>query len=279
VILAIGATWFLPGLGHSLAGRWRRGATYFIAVFGLLTVAYFLFGHRNLALVGMGVCIAAQIVVLIAIADAIWAAWRAPMMFPRWVLPQILLGVAFLATLFWAPADPMMRFVRGTINHRGDAYSISTVSMAPAIKAHDHVWVSFHQRIERWSIVALHLPAGRQNVRRPIYLKRVVGLPGETVRIREGIIHINGKAVTAPASMGKVNDQPLMQWKKSGVDQPIHLGADEYFVLGDNTANSYDSRYFQPYLGHQAGAVPASEILGRAAAIYWPLARIHQFNH
>ncbi len=84
------------------------------------------------------------------------------------------------------------------------------------------------------------------------YIKRVLGLPGETIEIRQGQVFINGQAVTEPylREMGAYSMAPRV------------IGAGEYFVLGDNRNNSSDS--------HNWGTVPFSAIDGKAWLVYWP---------
>lgn len=88
------------------------------------------------------------------------------------------------------------------------------------------------------------------------YLKRVIGLPGETVDIISGVVHINGTALDEPYA------------RLSDDDYHISLGKDEYFVLGDNRPESYDSRE------EDIGAVRADAFLGRVRAVVWPLGRV-----
>ena len=89
-----------------------------------------------------------------------------------------------------------------------------------------------------------------------LYLKRVIGLPGETVEIISGVVHINGQALTEPyAALSDDNHY-------------VELGADEYFVLGDNRPVSYDSRE------EDFGVVSADCFRGRVSAILWPAERI-----
>lgn len=90
------------------------------------------------------------------------------------------------------------------------------------------------------------------------YIKRVIGLPGETVQIVEGVIYINGQPLT--------EDYGWETIEKAGLaSDPITLGEDEYFVLGDNRNNSSDSR--EPSVGN----VSKSSIIGKAWIRIWPL--------
>ena len=100
-------------------------------------------------------------------------------------------------------------------------------------------------------IVVFHAPG----VSELDYIKRVIALPGDSVRISDGIVY--------------VNEQPL--YEPYIADQPNYTGewvvpSDEYFVLGDNRNNSSDS--------HLWGFVPKDDIVGRALLIYWPLEEI-----
>ena len=90
------------------------------------------------------------------------------------------------------------------------------------------------------------------------YIKRVIGLPGETVQIMEGRIYINGHPLEEDYGHGAI--------EKSGLAaEPITLGENEYFVLGDNRNNSTDSR--EPSVGN----IEKSAIIGKAWLRIWPL--------
>jgi signal peptidase I len=126
----------------------------------------------------------------------------------------------------------------------------------------------------RWDIVAFHDP----NDPRTLFCKRLVGLPGETVTIHDGAVWIDGKKHTPPDSckgieyLDHIEGWPGALWGSE--TKPAHLGADEYFVLGDFSARAKDSRLWQQGApGHPPYAVPASDIIGVVTHIYWPPSR------
>ncbi len=89
------------------------------------------------------------------------------------------------------------------------------------------------------------------------YIKRVIGLPGETVEIDEdGTIYINGEVLSEEYGYGETRPQELTG--------PVELGEGEYFVLGDNREVSLDSRY------EEVGKIPRSIIIGRAWMRLYP---------
>ncbi|MBE2234506.1 MAG: signal peptidase I [Anaerolinea sp.] len=84
------------------------------------------------------------------------------------------------------------------------------------------------------------------------FIKRVIGLPGETVEIRNGQVLINNQPISDPATVNSAFYNMA----------PLTLGAEEMFVLGDNRPNSSDS--------HSWGTVPADKVIGKVVLSYWP---------
>ena len=99
------------------------------------------------------------------------------------------------------------------------------------------------------------------------YIKRIIGLPGETVQVKDGYVYINGEKLESD-----IYGKEVMQ--SAGIAaEPITLGDDEYFVLGDNRNNSRDGRY------PEVGNIKRSDITGRAFLRIWPLNKFGLLKH
>lgn len=122
-------------------------------------------------------------------------------------------------------------------------------SWNPGEPAERHV---FHGP-ERGDIVILHHPVTGQE--RDL-VKRVIGLPGDTLRIRDGVVYIDGRALI----------EPYVKEPWQGDLPEVRIPAGSYFVMGDNRNNSLDSRVFGP--------VREELIVGKAMASWWPTSKI-----
>lgn len=98
------------------------------------------------------------------------------------------------------------------------------------------------------------------------YIKRIIGLPGETVQIKDGKIYIDGEILEEDFGKEVINDPGI-------AGNPITLGNDEYFVMGDNRNHSADSRV------RDVGPVHRDELIGRAWVRIWPLNQIGVVSH
>lgn len=116
-----------------------------------------------------------------------------------------------------------------------DVYTMEGVSMEPTIIAGQSLVLDkFDTNYQHGDIVVFKYKTGA-------LVKRVVALPGETIEVKEGAIFINGQKLVTPAIL-KVHFN--LDHLQSSVSRT--LGTGEYFMIGDNTAESYDSRNFGP---------------------------------
>lgn len=98
------------------------------------------------------------------------------------------------------------------------------------------------------------------------YIKRIIGLPGETVQIVDGYVYIDGQQLDEHYGNEVMLDPGT-------AEEPVTLGDDEYFVLGDNRNNSQDSR------AANVGVIHRKDLLGRAWIRIWPLSEFGVIKH
>lgn len=148
----------------------------------------------------------------------------------------------------------------------GQRTVVSGTSMVPTLQDGDNLITDkLSYRFgnpERYDIIVLRVESQHEN-----FIKRVIGLPGETVQIIGGRVYINGALLESD-----VYGNELMI-SAGRASQPITLGENEYFVLGDNRNGSADSRL------EEVGNVDKSRIIGRAFVRIWPLNQFGLLKH
>jgi len=159
------------------------------------------------------------------------------------------------------------------------AFKIPTGSMEPNLLIGYHLLVnkfvfapgSFERAllptrdIRRGDIVVFKYPEDPERD----FIKRVIGLPGDIVELRDRRVYINGKPVDEPYAhyLPRPADASLHEATSEDVREvygPVAVPADGYFMMGDNRDNSQDSRYW--------GFLPRDYVKGRALFIYWSFA-------
>jgi signal peptidase I len=132
-------------------------------------------------------------------------------------------------------------------------YKVLSVSMEPTLYEGEYLLISKQTHkiwpLERGNVVVFHYPRDfKKN-----YIKRIIGLPGEKIELRDGKLYVNSEFTPEPWVVDQTQGT-FGQWS---------LGEDEYFVMGDNRNNSSDSRAWGP--------VKSQYIIGKALFCYWPV--------
>ncbi len=169
---------------------------------------------------------------------------------------QILLGAAYwlrdlmLSVVF---AVVIILFIYQPVKVEG-------TSMMPALEDQERIFINkFLYRfgfgeIEHRDTVVFWFPRDPSKS----YIKRVIGLPGDVVEVRDGKVHLNGTPVAEPYVPEEFRDHVSVP--------PTHVPADCYYVMGDHRTSSNDSRAW--------GVVPRRFIYGKAVFVYWPLEKM-----
>ena len=141
----------------------------------------------------------------------------------------------------------------------GSRVEVSGSSMTPALNSGDVILINrFAYDLgspERYDIAVFEKEQGSYNT------KRIIGLPGETVQIKEGRVYINGLPLSNENGLGTASIAGAAEY-------PIELGKDEYFLLGDNRESSEDSRFAG------IGMIKNSQLIGKAWLKFQPLNEI-----
>lgn len=173
-----------------------------------------------------------------------------------YILEGLLYVALFLVCVFVIP------------NYVVQRAKVSGPSMMNTLQDEDNVLVSkisyeVHDP-ERFDIVVFYPYKGREEYKndkekqKEHFVKRVIGLPGEKIQIIGSDIYINGEKLDEHYGKDPITDGGI-------ANEPITLGEDEYFLMGDNRAVSFDSRY------EEIGPIHKDAIDGKAVLRIWPL--------
>jgi signal peptidase I len=156
-------------------------------------------------------------------------------------------------------------------------YSIPSGSMEPTLQIGDRIVVdklSYHLHgVDRGNIVVFTTPSNEDCAGPPVadLVKRVIGLPGETISLQDGSVSIDGRLLPEPYLPSDVRTDTYPGPSANGysLHHPYRIPAGDVFVMGDNRPDSCDSRYWGP--------IRESTIVGQVDFRIWPLSRIGVF--
>jgi signal peptidase I len=261
----------ITGLGQIYAGRIRRG-TVFIAIslvfFSLTICEIYIIANPdikiNLALImtGISVSILELFFRLFASIDAYRCAARYNSGRPS-VRKSLFTKVLFIGSLvlFFINLYQLVPalYIR---NNFVQFFKVPTISMSPTVMAQDRIVANKicyrYKPPQRGAVIVFQRPFDKR-----YHIKRIVGLPGETLQIKDGRVFINDSPLKLPFyyyNMGEYGKKDLK----------IEIPQGGYFVLGDNSISSFDSRFF--------GFVNFMDITGKVTKITWPLNRSAKIN-
>ncbi len=284
ILLSVAAT----GLGHIYCGRLTKGLILFFVSFAFAPImvrAAQSTASTGLLLMVVGSVLLMLAVFFYAVVDAGLLARRigsnyTPKEYNRWYLYLVLIAVAV-----GYPSN-----MSGTIReHVLQAFKIPSTSMAPGILPGDRVFLNkavygIHPP-QRGDVVVFIYPDDR----RLYYIKRLVALPGDSIEIKNHKVWINDQPLAYTNSYPQnINfkakkETAYLQERNHRHNYAIMIGNNDAanmakttvpnghcFVLGDNRANSRDSRHFGP--------VPLADVKGRVDYIYWPALKWSRFG-
>lgn len=153
----------------------------------------------------------------------------------------------------------------------GQHIEVNGSSMNPTLFDEDHLILeklSYRFNDPKRFDIVVFRPYQATNKEDIYYIKRVIGLPGEKVQIKEGLIYINGEQIEEDYG------NELIEINHFGIAKDeVILGEEEYFLMGDNRNHSTDSR------SERIGPVHIDAIVGRAWTRIWPLKKLGIINH
>jgi signal peptidase I len=282
--MALSGAMIWPGIGHFIAGSYYLGLFWFtlsistvVAIVGLLEYPQWIVAVFILLVI-------AAVITLLQFVDAFRCARKSrSAMLGEPALRYVVAVVLMIIAMYWQHAA--IAYLQENVF---EICYTPTPSMAPLLQAGDRFVTFKSMPIKRWDIVGFNVPPQLSQTIGDHWMKRVVGLPGEQVELTPKGMFINGKLIDLPPEAGPYLatdrwEQPLTAPARYTAGngcwgRPILLKDDEYYLLGDNTTESTDARYWPSIHGHQLGAMPADQITCKVVAICWPPERWRVFR-
>lgn len=266
---------WVPGFGLMRAGHFKRGFSWLAAIHIYSVVAVWLFATDAVPL-ALGV---AALVTILPMTVWMWVDSFRPgrMSLARWAL-----FVGLFLFVGWSLS---------LVTLVGKSFKIPTGSMEPALKGGMGGGTSDHVVVDRLAyqiakprrgdlivfatsqIPSIYSRGTRPSGAEVYYTMRLVGLPGERLKIEDGKVYADGRELGAQDGIPPVyyTIPKSYPYDSKPVASDFVVGQNEYFVLGDNSERAADSRYW--------GNVPAEALFGKVTGIYYPFSRFGRIKN
>lgn len=266
--MALMLTFILTGLGQIYAGRVRRGILFFSIhlIYGISLLLYFLNPNTKINIFLLILVIPLLAFGIFILIDSYRCAklynlnhnLKRNITAGKRIL--FIAGILFFTFVFSPFNTIVAYYIR---NNVVQAFKIPSATMQPTLIEGDRILVdkTIYRKSEpkRGDLVIFIYPEDPKR----IFVKRLVGLPGETIEIKNGRLLINGDVIHKYETLAKIHYYNKGDYGKEG--EAVGVPDDSYYVLGDNSAYSLDSRYW--------GFVHRKYLLGKAYKIYFPFDR------
>ena len=253
---------FVPGFGLVRAGHIGRAVAWFLLSIVLSTVLSLLFIWRSFPtwalVIAYGISLGLFILMLVDSFRPGRFTWRMGLIFVLVALTQASIPSphAIIGRAFKMPSDGMYPTLRGPSHGTPPDYVyVNHLSYLFALPARGDL--------------AVFKTAGISRIKGDptFFTQRIVGLPGERIQIRDGHIFANERQLGPQDGIPDFTyTNPLPDDGPADRSGTYQVPADSYFMLGDNSPNSFDSRYW--------GYLPSANLYGTVSRIYYPLSRI-----
>ena len=253
--LAVFLSSFIPGAGHAYLQKWLL-AIIFIA----LSVATFIGLFLPNPIIAIGSSLSGWVIGFLALYNAYTVA---PVRRDR-SRRTILL---FIAGLFLLPIALSTIFAISIRSFIVEARYIPSGAMLPTLQINDRLIIDKlvyrYSNPQRGDIVVFNPTDQLEREKfKDAFIKRVIGIPGDRVEVKNGRVYINSKVLLE----NYIEEPPAYNWSSKSLTPDGIIPPDRYLVLGDNRNNSYDSHYW--------GFVPREKIIGKATSRFYPFNRL-----
>jgi signal peptidase I len=257
--VAVALSLALVGLGQMYNGQLRKGVVLFLLAYAAPCLLFLISG-RSLRPAFFALLIALCVTIQIAAAIDAWRHARSigshfrPARYHRfsvYLFTYLLFGLLLSGALSNYVKDNVVQ-----------AFKLPSASMEPTLLIGDHILVDkAASTFARGDLVVFEFPPDAGKAHPRDYIKRIVGLPGEVIEIRNKQLFVNGRQLEEPYSVHREAATLAAASGPRDFFGPVTVPDDSYFVLGDNRDRSYDSRFW--------GFVQREKLYGRVVSIYW----------